>query len=290
MSASPPPASSSDDGKPADVEIREVYAYNLEAEFAVIREAVDTHRYVAMDTEFPGIVCRPVGTFRTNDALNYATLKANVDMLKLIQLGLTLSDEDGALPPLGTGGRPCAWQFNFRGFDPRSDPANADSIDLLRTSGIDFDRFAADGADTGRFAELLMSSGVLLNADLQWVTFHSGYDFGYLVKLLTGRNLPDTIPGFFELVRVYFPVLYDIKHLMRYCNSLHGGLSKLGELLGVDRVGTCHQAGSDSLLTLRCFTKLKEVYFRGSTENYAGVLYGLLSDGGGEQTSTSSAH
>uniref|UniRef100_A0ACD5Y710 Uncharacterized protein n=1 Tax=Avena sativa TaxID=4498 RepID=A0ACD5Y710_AVESA len=297
MSAPQPPASSSssDDGKPADegegVEIREVWAHNLEAEFAVIRDIVDSYPYVAMDTEFPGIVVRPLGPFRSNDALNYATLKANVDMLKLIQLGLTLSDENGALPPRGTGGRPCAWQFNFRGFDPRSDPANADSIDLLRNSGIDFDRFADDGADTGRFAELLMSSGVLLNSDLQWVTFHSGYDFGYLVKLLSGQNLPDTFPAFFDLVRVYFPVLYDIKHLMRYCNSLHGGLSKLAELLAVERVGTCHQAGSDSLLTLRCFTKLKEVYFRGSTESYAGVLYGFLADGGGgEQPSTSAAH
>jgi CCR4-NOT transcription complex subunit 7/8 len=292
MSVPQPAASSSDDGKPAEaegVEIREVWAHNLEAEFAVIRDFADTHPYVAMDTEFPGVVCRPLGNFRTQDGLNYATLKANVDMLKLIQLGLTLSDDRGALPPCGTNGRPCAWQFNFRGFDPRSDPANADSIDLLRTSGIDFDRFAAEGADTGRFAELLMSSGVLLNAEVQWVTFHSGYDFGYLVKLLTGQNLPDTIPGFFDLVRVYFPVLYDIKHLMRYCNSLHGGLSKLGELLGVERVGTCHQAGSDSLLTLQCFTKLKEVYFRGSTESYAGVLYGLLADGGGEQASTSSS-
>ncbi|KAM3211069.1 hypothetical protein ACQJBY_064724 [Aegilops geniculata] len=283
MSAPPPPASSDDDGKPGDeegVEIREVWANNLEAEFAVIRDVVDDYPYIAMDTEFPGIVCRPLGSFRSNDEYNYATLKANVDMLSLIQLGLTLSDENGALPARGTGGRPCAWQFNFRGFDPRSDPANADSIDLLRNSGIDFDRFTTEGADTGHFAQLLMSSGVLLNAELQWVTFHSGYDFGYLLKLLTGRNLPDTMPGFFDLIRIYFPVLYDIKHLMKYCGSLHGGLSKLGELLGVQRVGICHQAGSDSLLTLRCFKKLKEAYFRGSTENYAGVLYGLISDGG----------
>ncbi|KAI4973465.1 hypothetical protein ZWY2020_035726 [Hordeum vulgare] len=256
MSAPPPPASSDDDAKPVDeegVEIREVWATNLEAEFAVIRDVVDDYSYIAMDTEFPGIVCRPLGSFRSNDEYNYATLKANVDMLSLIQLGLTLSDENGALPARGTGGRPCAWQFNFRGFDPRSDPANADSIDLLRNSGIEFDRFTTEGADTGHFAELLMSSGVLLNAEVQWVTFHSG---------------------------IYFPVLYDIKHLMKYCGSLHGGLSKLGELLGVQRVGICHQAGSDSLLTLQCFKKLKEVYFRGSTENYAGVLYGLISDGG----------
>lgn len=293
MSASPPPSSSSSDGKPADedgVEIREVWADNVDAEFAVIREIIDDYRYVAMDTEFPGVVCRPVGgNYRTNDEYNYVTLKANVDMLSLIQLGLTLCDESGALPPRGTGGRPCAWQFNFRGFDPRSDPANADSIDLLRKSGIDFDRFLAEGVDTARFAELLMSSGVVLNDDLQWVTFHSGYDFGYLLKALTAQNMPDTMSGFFDLIRVYFPVVYDIKHLMRFCGSLHGGLSRLGELLAVERVGTCHQAGSDSLLTLQCFNKLKDAYFRGSVENYAGVLYGLVSDSGGEQASTNSA-
>lgn len=262
------------------VEIREVWAGNLEAEIAAIRDEVDRYPYVAMDTEFPGIVCRPVGNFRTTDEFNYANLEANVNMLKLIQLGLTLSDEGGDLPRRGTGGRRCIWQFNFRGFDPRTDPSNADSIQMLRTCGIDFDRFAAEGADPIRFAELLMSSGVVLNADVQWITFHSGYDFGYLLRLLTGRNLPDNMPAFFDLIRIYFPVLYDIKHLMRFCSNLHGGLSRLGELLDVKRVGTCHQAGSDSLLTLGCYNKIKEVYFKGSTEKHAGVLYGLVIEDG----------
>ncbi|KAI4966761.1 hypothetical protein ZWY2020_036984 [Hordeum vulgare] len=266
--------------KPDGVEIREVWAENLEAEFAVIRDIVDDYPYVAMDTEFPGVVCRPLGTFKSNADFNYATLKANVDMLKLIQLGLTFSDERGGLPALGPDGRPCVWQFNFRGFDPRTDVAAADSIDLLRRSGIDFARHAAEGADSRRFAELLMSSGVVLNAEIHWVTFHSGYDFGYLLKLLTGSNLPDTSSGFFDLIRIYFPVIYDIKHLMRFCNSLHGGLNKLAELLDVERVGICHQAGSDSLLTALSFNKLKESYFGGLTEKYAGVLYGLGTEGG----------
>ncbi|BAF23817.1 Os08g0440300, partial [Oryza sativa Japonica Group] len=82
------------------------------------------------------------------------------------------------------------------------------------------------------------------------------------------------------LIRIYFPVLYDIKHLMRFCSNLHGGLSRLGELLDVKRVGTCHQAGSDSLLTLGCYNKIKEVYFKGSTEKHAGVLYGLVIEDG----------
>ena len=131
------------------------------------------------------------------------------------------------------------------------------------------------GIDAVRFGELLMSSGIVLNDNVYWVTFHSGYDFGYLLKLLTCKNLPDTQAGFFNLINMYFPVLYDIKHLMKFCNSLHGGLNKLAELLEVERVGICHQAGSDSLLTSCTFRKLKENFFSGSLEKYAGVLYGL---------------
>ncbi|ONK63307.1 uncharacterized protein A4U43_C07F13620 [Asparagus officinalis] len=57
--------------------------------------------------------------------------------------------------------------------------------------------------------------------------------------------------------------------------TLHGGLNKLTELLDVERVGICHQARSDSLLTSCTFRKLKESFFNGNTEKYVGVLYSL---------------
>ncbi|EEC76164.1 hypothetical protein OsI_13472 [Oryza sativa Indica Group] len=41
------------------VEIREVWMDNLEVELALIRDVVDEFPFVAMDTEFPGIVCCP---------------------------------------------------------------------------------------------------------------------------------------------------------------------------------------------------------------------------------------
>ncbi|KAL9672603.1 hypothetical protein QQ045_028855 [Rhodiola kirilowii] len=72
-----------------------------------------------------------------------------------------------------------------------------------------------------------MSSGVVLNEDVHWVTFHSPYDFGYLVKLLTCKNLPETQTRFFDLIKVFCPVVYDIKHMMRFCDGLYGGLDKL---------------------------------------------------------------
>lgn len=260
--------------KSDSIHIREVWNDNLEEEFALIREIVDDFPYIAMDTEFPGIVLRPVGNFKNSNDYHYQTLKDNVDMLKLIQLGLTFSDEQGNLPTCGTD-KYCIWQFNFREFNVNEDVFANDSIELLRQSGIDLNKNNENGIDAVRFGELLMSSGIVLNDSVYWVTFHSGYDFGYLLKLLTCQNLPDTQAGFFNLINMYFPTLYDIKHLMKFCNSLHGGLNKLAELLEVERIGICHQAGSDSLLTACTFRKLKENFFSGSLEKYAGVLYGL---------------
>lgn len=60
-----------------------------------------------------------------------------------------------------------------------------DSLDLLKTSGIDFEVNARKGINVKDFAELLMCSGVVLNDEVKWITFHSSYDFGYLLKVLT---------------------------------------------------------------------------------------------------------
>ncbi|XP_044479590.1 probable CCR4-associated factor 1 homolog 6 [Mangifera indica] len=256
------------------IQIREVWNDTLEQEFDLIRQIIDDFPYVAMDTEFPGIVLRPVGNFKNGNDYHYQTLKDNVDMLKLIQLGLTFSDEQGNLPTCGTD-KYCIWQFNFREFNINEDVFANDSIELLKQSGIDFNKNNEKGVDAMRFGELLMSSGIVLNDNVRWVTFHSGYDFGYLLKVLTCLNLPDSQAEFFKLIKIYFPTLYDIKHLMKFCNSLHGGLNKLAELLEVERVGICHQAGSDSLLTSCTFRKLKENFFSNSLDKYAGVLYGL---------------
>ncbi|MCO5582861.1 hypothetical protein L7F22_036762 [Adiantum nelumboides] len=259
--------------------IREVWEDNLDEEFDLIREIVDDYPYLAMDTEFPGVVVRPVGVFKSSAEFHFQTLRANVNMLKLIQLGLTFSDENGCLPKCGTD-EYCVWQFNFREFNLREDVYAQDSIELLRQSGIDFRKNEERGIDSNRFGELLMSSGIVMNESVHWITFHSGYDFGYLLKLLTCQNLPNTEADFFSLLKVYFPTVYDIKYLMKFCNNLHGGLNRLADILEVERFGSCHQAGSDSLLTSCTFRKLKDDFFNGTTEKYAGVLYGLGLDNG----------
>ena len=50
------------------------------------------------------------------------------------------------------------------------------------------------------------------------------------------------------VVQIYFPDVYDIKYLMKFCSNLHGGLNKLAETLEVERVGPQHQVSLACLL------------------------------------------
>lgn len=255
--------------------IREVWAQNLQEEFEIIREIIDDHPYVAIDTEFPGVVLRPAGVFKTSFDYHYQTLRANVDRMNLIQLGFTFTDEKGCLPDCGNGEH-CVWQFNFREFDIGGDDVYApDSIELLIQCGMNFEKNREKGIDSARFGELLMSSGIVLNEDVHCISFHGAYDFGYLLKLLTCKRLPAVEAEFFDLLGLFFGTFYDVKYMMKFCKDLNGGLDRLAKLLSVKRIGTCHQAGSDSLLTSSVFHKLKDGHFKRSRMEYAGVLYGL---------------
>lgn len=254
-----------------DSMIVNVWAKNLHEEFEKIMEIVDDYPYIAMDTEFPGVVARPIGCFKNSHDYHYQTLKCNVDLLKIIQLGLCFCDEDGNLLP-GT----CTWQFNFK-FNLSEDMYAQDSIDLLAKSGIDFKEHDAKGIDVNDFGEILMTSGIVLNEDVKWISFHSGYDYGYLLKVLTCQALPKDESEFFELLRTYFPCVYDIKYLMKSCENLKGGLQKVAEELQIERIGPQHQAGSDSLLTAATFFRMRSVFFEMDIDDdkYMGVLFGL---------------
>lgn len=135
-----------------------------------------------------------------------------------------------------------------------------DSIDLLQNAGIQFKRHEDEGIDPLDFAELLMTSGIVLMDNIKWLSFHSGYDFGYLLKMLTDQNLPADESEFFELLRLYFPTNYDVKYLMKSCKNLKGGLQEVADQLELRRVGPQHQAGSDSHLTGMAFFEMREVF------------------------------
>ncbi|XP_071500797.1 CCR4-NOT transcription complex subunit 7-like [Diadema setosum] len=251
--------------------IVDVWTNNLEDVFKKIRVITQKYKYVAMDTEFPGVVARPLGEFRTNSEYQYQLHRCNVDLLKIIQLGITFCDEQGNFPKGGS-----TFQFNFR-FNLSEDMYAKDSIELLSGSGIQFKKHEDEGIEVDQFAELLMTSGVVLNENVKWVTFHSSYDFAYLIKAMTATNLPSEESEFFELLRIFFPCIYDVKYLMKSCKDLKGGLQEVADMLQIQRIGPQHQAGSDSLLTVQTFLKMRECYFEDNIDDdkYCGHLYGL---------------
>uniref|UniRef100_A0A8C9LEE5 poly(A)-specific ribonuclease n=1 Tax=Pavo cristatus TaxID=9049 RepID=A0A8C9LEE5_PAVCR len=241
--------------------ICEVWACNLDEEMKKIRQVIRKYNYVAMLTEamksshFHNI-------HRTNSSCcTYITMRS-VDC-KNVFLSVF-----------------------------REDMYAQDSIELLTTSGIQFKKHEEEGIETQYFAELLMTSGVVLCEGVKWLSFHSGYDFGYLIKILTNSNLPEEELDFFEILRLFFPVIYDVKYLMKSCKNLKGGLQEVAEQLELERIGPQHQAGSDSLLTGMAFFKMREMFFEDHIDDakYCGHLYGLGSGSSYVQNGTGNAY
>nr|CAB3452028.1 unnamed protein product [Digitaria exilis] len=279
---------------PPRVEVRQVWAHNFEAEARLIESLLPKFRYVAVDTEFPGTVYRPAGAAYTlTPARSYELLKLNVDALDLIQLGLTLFDSGGRLPtarlPSGelaaTTAVSYVWEFNFREFDVRRHRHAPESIAMLRSKGVDFDRNHRHGvgasSEFGPRLRKWLRSGGLGRGGV--VTFSGGYDVAYLVKAMFGEGyrMPATA-GEFEGVTAAALArrkVFDVKEMARVCpGDLRGGLDTVAAKLGVGRaVGEAHQAGSDSLLTCHAFVKMRERYFDDDDDKLAKVA-GVLTD------------
>jgi CCR4-NOT transcription complex subunit 7/8 len=232
--------------------IKDVYSHNLEIEIKKISELLDKYPVVSIDTEFPGIIYQDNSGQCTPEII-YSYLKKNVDQLKIIQLGITLSDANGNYPSdVNT------WQFNFD-FNVEKERANIESINLLVSSGINFDSLCRYGISVSKFSEAIMCSGLILNDNITWITFHGSYDLAYFLKIITGLNIPETVEAFMSDLEIYFCNFYDIRHLVK--DDLNGyklSLNKLAYDLGIERTGNTHQAGSDSWVTSGVFTKVKQ--------------------------------
>ncbi|KAJ4814448.1 CCR4-NOT transcription complex subunit 7 [Rhynchospora pubera] len=252
--------------------VRRVWNHNLEHEFALLRDFARYCPYITIDTEFPGVVFEsPMHPRHLSPEQRCHLVMKNVNCLKLIQLGLTLSTSDS------DGGIFITWEFNFRGFNPLQDLNAPSSVELLKSQGLDFWANYYYGVDPQRFSALLWSSGLVCNPTKTWIGFHLAYDIAYLMKVLSGREFPDSMEAFLKLVRQYFGSrVYDIKYLCKL-RGICGGLEKVGSILDVKRAaGQAHHAGSDSLLTWHTFRSMKANFFRTGIEaKHAGIIFGI---------------
>jgi CCR4-NOT transcription complex subunit 7/8 len=115
-------------------------------------------------------------------------MRCNVDLLKIIQLGITLADEEGQFP------QECStWQFNFRFslsyvqftqqvflllfsyqsfFEFSEDMYPPESVEQLQKAGIEFQKHEEYGIFPNDFAELMITSGLVLAPETKWISFH----------------------------------------------------------------------------------------------------------------------
>ena len=257
--------------------IVEVYKDNLNREMKNIISLLNEYNYIGMDTEFPGIV---YSLSSISDDFYYKSLKLNVESLKLIQLGITLSNSNGEKPrPYHT------WQFNFE-FDYLKDKYSDSSLKLLISSGINFNKLKINGINHKKFFGMIKNSGIVLNPKIFWISFHGSYDFAYMLNNLIGNTLPENEVEFTQILKGYFPNHYDIKILIKEKDYLKGSLNKLADYLDIIREGKIHQAGSDSLVTINVFWKLIKIGLINRKEliEKKNILFGILKGKDNEKT------
>ncbi|KAI9840269.1 MAG: hypothetical protein M1837_001804 [Sclerophora amabilis] len=308
----------------ADGRIRDVWKGNLAQEMGVIRNLVERYPYISMDSRFPGVACRPMGNFRTKAEYHYQTLRINVDLLKMVQLGITIFTDEGELPPShptdssGVSAPayqnhlipcPCSWQFNFK-FSLDDDMYSDDWVNLHQKAGIDFQMHEKNGIDPFDFGACLIESGLVLLDDARWMSFHAAYDFGYLIKLMLCKPLPVDESEFCKLLRIFLPKVYDVKYLLANAPGRQAAsspplspdaanilanlspktnLQDVADELNIKRLSPHQQAGSDSLVTGKIFWEIRRRVFAGKIDEdrYEGQIWGL--DGVGVPATTASA-
>ncbi|KAG4152560.1 hypothetical protein ERO13_D04G129850v2 [Gossypium hirsutum] len=245
--------------------VSEVFADNLEYKFMLIRSALHNYSFVSMDTEFPSTIFKldkkivQLG----NPEINYRFMKVNVDVMKIIQLGLTLSDFQGNLSDFITPFY-YIWEFNFKDFD------------------IEIDHYDKENKEKGiysrDFGMMVLFSGLCFG-ELTWITFHNAYDFGFLLKILTQHSLPSNLKSFMRHLTYYFGYrIFSIKYNSKIFN-LHGGLEKVAKTLNITRIaGLSHQAGSDSHFIIHCFMQIKNMkaFKQCNQKLLVLALYGLV--------------
>ncbi|QRG37663.1 hypothetical protein FDK38_002042 [Candidozyma auris] len=191
--------------------IKDVWNFNLEYEFNNLRNFIDDNSskiFISIHQEIPGIVARPLGTFKSSADYHFQCLRSNSDILNLIQLSLcAVKMQNDKIS------NSVIWQFNFA-YDVTQEMFNEEHLYMLtQTSQINFAMHMSQGISHHAFAELMIESGLLLDQSINWLSYHSGYDLGFLISLLTNDVLPQDEKEFFWWCTKYFPNFFDLKHI-----------------------------------------------------------------------------
>ncbi|KAH0470520.1 hypothetical protein IEQ34_000243 [Dendrobium chrysotoxum] len=222
----------------------DVRNFNLEYDFFISVSRRWADAMVFLDTEFPDSIYNSAKPhYVLSPAERYALLKANVEDIQPIQVGITI---------YYIGRYSITWQFDLCDFDISRDCHVPKSITLLESYGLNLKDIRHWGVPFIWLAQLLINYGLIgLGSKAQWVVFQGGYDIAILLKgvwlwmrpctMMTKAILPATLESFLAYTRLIFcGGIYDIKCLMWVC-GLNGGLEWLAKQLMVEHeVGKPH--------------------------------------------------
>ncbi|XP_004151393.1 putative CCR4-associated factor 1 homolog 8 [Cucumis sativus] len=244
--------------------VRQVWYHNLAQELAILNDHLFKFPVIVMDTEFPGFL-RSTPRGAPQEHL-YQDLKFNVNHLKILQLGLTLMDENEHVG--------LSWVFTFSDFDEQTDLSSPTSMQYLKNNkGFEFKKQRKDGIPSAEFRRAFLPI-FSSNRITKWITFHGIYDVAYLLKLMIIKAMPESMVEFAIIAQRFLGTVNDLKYMIGHCERLMKGelgLKRLAELLDVN--DTVFSGGSDSLLIALAYVKMKKLKL--SSENTGGFLYGF---------------
>ncbi|XP_044346309.1 probable CCR4-associated factor 1 homolog 9 [Triticum aestivum] len=179
----------------------------------------------------------------------YALLKANVEGLKPLQVGIAVCDHQG---------QQVAWEFNLRDFCRLADPHGQKALDYLVDRGVDLDMLGA----------LLMGSGLVgvgHGRPLSWITYTGAYYVAYLLKIVMGG------------MQYYLgQQVYDVATMAAGCPGMPVGLDRIAASLRIHPPwGSPRLAGAAGVRVLLAFRIWKHGEFGGNVERFRGLLQGL---------------
>ena len=186
------------------IAVSQVWKHNLLKEFDLIKIAGMTHILVAFDTEFPGVFS-PMNIDKGEHGKlpSWTTILSEImsmlpKLFSWIWHSVTTKDHSPIY----------AWEFNFRDFEVYNDIQNTESIELLKSQGINFDKNLKEGIalltlqrwcwNLGCWAITLLSLGL------------PAYDIAHLMKILIRQPLPYNLMGLWTWCSAYlgkgFPI------------------------------------------------------------------------------------
>ncbi|PVH32356.1 hypothetical protein PAHAL_9G380400 [Panicum hallii] len=256
--------------RPFRVPVNAVWADNFDAVRRDMGYFAAHARCVAVKVHYPGVIHGAQDLGALTAEKRYTVLKANVDALKPLQVGLAVATDDG---------RFAAWEFNLSDFDPDADPHAVQSLLHLGRRGLNCLEHRLRGVPMEQLTRALRRSGLLSSRPGVSLVTHTGaYHLAYLMKVLNGGDpLPGDMAGFLGSVRRSLGEdVYDVARMAADCRDMPVGLEHIAGRLRLAPPLALHPlAGAGSVLALEAFITLRYHQFRGDVTRYKGVLHGL---------------